>query len=192
MLSAWNSFYVMMGSSAAALTGLVFIVITIIRDQQAARSEAGLSTFTTPTVFHFSCVLFTSALMSAPFGSLVPVAIVLGLVGAGGSCYVVLIAVATSKLETYRPDAEDWTWNVVLPSVAYVTLVIGAIAMHGSAARALFAPAAAVTLLIFVGIHNAWDVVTFLATGKADALPDAPPKEVPAERAIDADGASSA
>ena len=30
------------------------------------------------------------------------------------------------------------------------------------------------TLLIFIGIHNAWDVVTFLATGKAERLPDEP------------------
>ncbi len=174
MLSDWNSFYVMMGSSAAALTGLVFIVVTLIRDQSRRGSEAGMATFTTPTVVHFGSALFTSAVMAAPFRSLVPIAIVLGIAGAGGLVYAGRIASQTSNLDSYRPDAEDWTWHVILPAVAYAMLVIGAVATHWAAAQALFAPAAAVILLIFIGIHNAWDVVTFLATGKADALPDRP------------------
>jgi hypothetical protein len=174
MLSAWNSFYVMMGSSAAALTGLVFIVVTLIRDQRRRGSDAGMTTFTTPTVVHFGCALFTSALMSVPFGSLVPMAVVLGIVGAGGLVYVVRITLQMTKLKSYRADAEDWTWNVALPAIAYATLIVGAIAMHGSPARALFAPAISVALLVFIGIHNAWDVVTFLATGQAEALPDPP------------------
>jgi hypothetical protein len=183
MLSEWNSFYVMMGSSAAALTGLVFIVVTLIRDQKPRGSEAGMATFTTPTVVHFGSALFTSALMAVPFRSLVPIAIVLGLVGAGGLVYAARIAIQTSKLESYRPDAEDWTWHVGLPVVAYAVLVIGAIAMQGAAVQALFAPAVAVMLLVLVGIHNAWDVVTFLATGKAEALSDNPAADVPLEKA---------
>lgn len=174
LLSAWNSFYVMMGSSAAALTGLMFVVITLVKDNQRSASQDGVSTFSTPTVVHFCCALFTSALMSAPFRSLVPIAVVLGLAGAAGLAYVALIGWRTSKLESYQPDAEDWTWNVVLPFAAYATLVAGALALHAAASLALYAPAAAVMLLIFVGIHNAWDVVTVLATGKAEALPDPP------------------
>lgn len=181
MLSSWNSFYVMMGSSAAALTGLVFIVVTLIRDQSRRGSEDGMATFTTPTVVHFGGALFTSALMAAPFESLVPIAIALALAGAGGLVYVVRIAIQSSRLETYRPDVEDRAWHVGLPFVAYAALIIGAIAMHAAPARALYAPAAAVLLLIFIGIHNAWDVVTFLATGKMDELPDNPPSDAAKE-----------
>jgi hypothetical protein len=182
MLSAWSGYYVMMGSSAAALTGLVFIVVTLINDRRGDPSEAGLGTFTTPTVFHFCCALFTSALMSAPFPSLMPIAVALGLVGIAGLVYVTRIAIRTSKLVSYRADAEDWTWNVVLPLVAYVTLLLGAFTLNADAALAAYAPAAAVALLIFIGIHNAWDVVTFLASGKAELLPDPPAKEPAAEK----------
>jgi hypothetical protein len=174
MLSSWNSFYVMMGSSAAALTGLVFIVITLVTERDHARNDTGVATFTTPTVVHFSCALLASAIMSAPFPSLVPIAIILGLASVAGMFYIVLIARRQATLQTYRADAEDWTWNVVLPFVAYATLFGGAIAMTAAAPGALYAPAAAVALLICVGIHNAWDVVTFIATGKIDALPDTP------------------
>ena len=176
MLTEWNSFYVMMGSSAAALTGLVFIVVTLISDRRHSGSETGMSTFTTPTVVHFGGALFTSAVLSAPFKSFVPIAVLLGLAGVGGLFYVTTIAMRTSRLATYSPDAEDWTFNVVLPFIAYATLLIGAIVIPRAPATALYAPAAAVMLLIFIGIHNAWDVVTFLATGKAEALPDRSPR----------------
>ena len=175
MLSSWNSFYVMMGSSAAALTGLVFIVITLIRDQNRGQTDAGIPAFTTPTVVHFSCALLMSAVMSAPFPSLAPVAVMLGLAGAGGLIYMVFVTRRQTRLQNYRPDAEDWTWYVVLPFVAYATLLASAVAMHALASGALYATAAAVAFLIFIGIHNAWDIVTFLATGKMDELPDGPP-----------------
>ncbi len=177
MLSAWNSFYVMMGSSAAALTGLVFIVITLIRDQHRGQTDSGIPAFTTPTVVHFSCALFTSAVMSVPFPTLAPVAVILGLAGAGGLVYVIVIARRQAALQHYRPDAEDWTWYVVLPFVAYAALFASAIAMRAPDSGALYATAAAVALLILIGIHNAWDVVTFLATGKMKALPDTPPDD---------------
>jgi hypothetical protein len=163
MLSAWNSFYVMIGSAAAALTGLMFVVITLVSGANRSPSEAGVATFSTPTVVHFCCVLFTSACMSVPFRSLVPVAILLGLAGTGGIVYVLRIARQTAELESYRPDAEDWCWHVLLPLIAYAALLTSALMLRAGAAPALYAPAVAVILLIFVGIHNAWDVVTYIA-----------------------------
>ncbi len=175
MLGAWNSFYVMMGSSAAALTGLVFIVITLVNDERRGTSEAGLSVFTTPTVVHFCGALLTCAVMTVPFPSLGPIEVALGLGGAAGLTYVARIGRRAWAMSSYRPDAEDWAWNIALPAIAYATLVFAAFALYAALRGALFAPAAAVVLLVFIGIHNAWDVVTFLATGKADTLPDVPP-----------------
>lgn len=47
-LSAWSSFYVMIGSSAAALTGLMFVVISLIRQREISTSQDGISIFSTP------------------------------------------------------------------------------------------------------------------------------------------------
>ena len=71
------------------------------------------------------------------------------------------------RLKTYVPDSEDWLWYTVLPAVAYGALLSG-FAMVPLPRDALFGLAAGVLLLIFIGIHNAWDVVTFLATGGLD------------------------
>jgi hypothetical protein len=69
-LPAWESFYIILGSSAAVLTGLVFVVITMGVEDRARRSsqvlEAGIAAFSTPTVVHFCVVLLVSAILSAP------------------------------------------------------------------------------------------------------------------------------
>jgi hypothetical protein len=63
--AAWKSFYVIVGSSAGALTGLMFLVIALLIDFR--RAEQLLDAFATPTVAHFSSVLLLSAIMSAPW-----------------------------------------------------------------------------------------------------------------------------
>jgi hypothetical protein len=56
---------------------------------------------------------------------------------------------------------EDWLFHVLLPSAAYGTMVVSAFMVRWNAGEALFATAAAVLLLLFIGIHNAWDAVTY-------------------------------
>ncbi|MBV8117920.1 MAG: hypothetical protein JOZ01_08060, partial [Candidatus Eremiobacteraeota bacterium] len=71
LLVPWGSFYVMTGSSAAALTGLMFVVITLVMGtQRLTQSRDGVSTFSTPTVVHFCSALFVSALLAAPWHAL--------------------------------------------------------------------------------------------------------------------------
>ena len=66
-LAGWEDFYVIVGSSAGALIGLQFVVITLIANTPVARADAqATGAFATPSVVHFGAVLFLSALVSAP------------------------------------------------------------------------------------------------------------------------------
>jgi hypothetical protein len=163
LLSTWSSFYIMIGSSAAALTGLMFVVITLVtRDEDAARSRDGVSTYSTPTVVHFCAVLLVSAVLVAPWRALVHPAVLTGLAGLGGIVYVARV-IARAKRMAYTPDLEDWVWYHILPLLTYIVLFAGSIALPNAPPEGALAIAATVVILIFIGIHNAWDVVTFLA-----------------------------
>ena len=61
----------------------------------------------------------------------------------------------------YKPEFEDWLFHVLLPIAAYITLVVSAYAARSHLREALFGVGAAVLLLLFIGIHNAWDAVTY-------------------------------
>ena len=55
-------------------------------------------------------------------------------------------------------------WRLVgPPHFPFLPMLAGAIALAKAPEQSLYAIAAGVLLLIFVGIRNAWDVVTFLA-----------------------------
>jgi hypothetical protein len=65
---------------------------------------------------------------------------------------------------TYTPVLEDWIWHSLLPLIAYGTILTAATLLPGDPAACLFAIAASALLLLFDGIHNAWDAVTYVAT----------------------------
>ena len=90
-LTEWESFYVIVGSSAAALTGLMFVVITLIADLEAQRSGGALAAFGTPTVVHFCAALIVSATLSAPWHSLTMVAAALAVCGLWGVGYTLIV-----------------------------------------------------------------------------------------------------
>ena len=91
-LTEWNSFYVIVGSSAGALIGLQFVVLTLIAERpRSGTAEAGAA-FATPSVVHFGVVLLLSAVVSAPWHAIGAVAIFWGLVGLGGIVYAVIVA----------------------------------------------------------------------------------------------------
>jgi hypothetical protein len=163
ILSVWTNFYVIAGSSAGALTGLTFVVISFIVRRQTTRERRGLNTFTTPIVFHFTFVLLVAATFSAPWTALGPVALLLGLGSLGGLAYACIVIWRLGHLSSYRSEWDDWLWYGVLPVSAYAALLLAASLLPGAAPHALFLVAAALLLLLAVGIRDAWDVVTYLA-----------------------------
>ncbi len=164
-LTAWSNFYVIAGSSAGALTGLTFVVITLVASEPSRKTSTGISTFTTPTVVHFCVALFISAVLSAPWHSLAPAGIIIGLTGLYGVAYsgLIIFRIRHRLRGTYSPHVEDWLSYAIVPLLAYVTIVGAAVELFAASSTSLFVLAGATMLLILLGIYNAWDIVTYIA-----------------------------
>jgi len=176
VLTAWESYYVIVGSSGAALTGLMFVVITLVNDSQRRRSERAVATYTTPTILHFGAALLVSAVISAPWRMLWPVGLTIGLLGAAGMAYIAIVVHRMTKIPEYKAVFEDWLFHVILPAIAYLCFLIGALALVRYPETSLFVVAGATLLLLYIGIHNAWDTVTFLVLGPGPATSKEEPK----------------
>jgi hypothetical protein len=164
LLSAWANYFVMTGSSAAALTGLLFVVISLITTRERTEgAREGTAAFTTPTVIHFAVVLLVSGTLLAPWHLPVHAGALAALIGLSGVVYILRVMFRTRRLTVYTPDLEDWIWYTILPLAAYSVVSAGAIGLMTARAQAVFALAGGVMLLIFIGIRNAWDVVTYIA-----------------------------
>lgn len=164
--AAWSNFYVIIGSSAAALTGLLFIVITLVVGDRTRSTSEGIATYTTPTIVHFCAALFVAAVLCAPWSAPLGPAIAVGAGGLFGSAYVAYIIYRQSRQTVYEPDVDDWVFFSILPLIGHVTILVGALLLPAFTANALFVIGAAVLLLILLGIRNAWDVVTYIASGR--------------------------
>jgi len=167
-LAAWESFYVIVGSSAGALTGLQFVVMALIADIRKRTTSAQVDAFGTPTIVHFCAVLLLAAVLSAPWIELTGPAIILGIMGATGVAYVGIVFVRARRQEGYKPVFEDWLWHVALPFTSYFIVLISSTILGGNATIALFTIGAASLLLMFSAIHNAWDTVTWIVIQKVD------------------------
>ncbi len=161
-LTGWENFYVIVGSSAGALIGLQFVVITLIAEIPIVSDvERASSAFATPTIVHFGAVLLLSTVVSAPWHGIAGAAILWGVLGLGGLAYVLNVARRMRIQTAYSPVFEDWLFYLLLPLAAYATLAGSAYAAWSNAGGALFGVGAAALLLLFIGIHNAWDAVTY-------------------------------
>jgi hypothetical protein len=161
-LSSWESFYVIVGSSGGALIGLQFVVITLIAGSRHRKGTGGLSAFGTPTVVHLTFALLVSAIMSAPWPSLVLLSVALGICGLGGLAYGAIVVRRARRQTDYEPVWEDWLWHTLLPGVSYAALTVGAALLRINPERELFVIGAAALGLLLIGIHNAWDTVVHI------------------------------
>src|SRR5215218_11419427 len=107
-LTTWESFYVIIGSAAAALTGLQFVVVVLSAELNALGSNSTTRAFATPTIVHFCAVLFISAILSAPWSALASAGIALGVSGVAGFVYALMVIRQASRQKDYVPVLEDW------------------------------------------------------------------------------------
>src|SRR5437870_3955569 len=146
LLKSWESFYVIVGSSAAALTGLQFVVIALVAESRTRSSSREIAAFGTPTVVHFCVALFVAATLSAPWQALLGAGVTIVGCGIVGAIYAIVVARRARRQTGYQPVFEDWLWHVALPLVAYTALLVAGTLLRRAPVPSLFAIGAAALL----------------------------------------------
>ena len=182
LFAEWGSFYVIMGSSAAALIGLQFVVITLVADVEHSATSHEIDVFATPTIVHFGTVLAISGIVATPWHRSVPPAVLLAVFGLAGFCYSVLVLKRARVQMSYTPVLEDWIFHVVLPVLAYAALATAGFILRAHPEEALFTLGTAALVLLFVAIHNAWDTVTYIVVVRRQEKKDEASSRARAEK----------
>ena len=164
-----GEFYLLAGSAAAVLIGLIFVVVTLMQDKPRSQMMYGSRLYMGPTVLQVSFVLVLSAAALTP--------------GIGAREYAVVAAVLAlwglvrglqSTLDINALKGEDqphWTdkWFYgVIPIFLFVTLGEVAWGFWRGEEWAVRGIAVVTTAILLLAIRNEWDLVTWLAP-KADA-----------------------
>ncbi len=170
MFERWDNFYILLGSAAGALIGLLFIVVTLTAGMDREQALRGPSRYMTPTVVQFTAVLLVSAIASAPIAAAVQ---------RGALLVLALVLLAWALVNVWRMflhplggQPSHWTdpwFYAAAPAVSYAGL-----AAAGTLGPPLAVGALAAAMLV-LGVRNAWDLITWIAPGGPQRPATPPP-----------------
>jgi len=165
MFSGWENYFLMVGSSAGALIGLMFVVVTLTSGLERSETERGKHLYTSPIVWHLAVILVLSGAAAVPTMTGKFFAVAAGGLGILGIAIGTRSAVGIVR-DPGAPEAAafDMFWYGVAPAIGYAGLAGGAFGMLRGWRWGETAVAADLMALLIVSIHAEWDLVTYLAT----------------------------
>jgi hypothetical protein len=170
MFEGWENYYLMVGSSAGALIGLMFVVVTLTAGRDREQVERGKHLYTSPIVWHLAVILALSGLAAVPGVTAKMFGIASGGLAILGMGMGVRSAVGIFRIPVV-PDGDvfDMFWYGVAPALVYAGLGIAALGLLSGQPWGAAAVAADLMALLLVSIHAEWDLVTYLAPGAGPA-----------------------
>jgi hypothetical protein len=164
MFEHWSEFYLLAGSAAAVLIGLIFVVVTLMQDRSRSSVLAGSKLYMGPVVLHVSFVLVLSAAALTPgitpaaFAAVVAALAALGLLR--GVWSIVGISGLTGEDKPHWTDV--WFYGVI-PTGLSLALGVVAGGFWVGLEWAVNGAALVIIALLLLSIRNEWDLVTWLA-----------------------------
>jgi hypothetical protein len=158
MFQDWQSFYILVGTAAATLVGLMFVAMSVGSRVITPEDLPALRVYVSPLVVQFLYVLATSAVVLFP--TLSPALLGTLLVAVGLiSCGLALAGVPVMRRS--HLDVHDWTWYLLVPALSYLLFIGTGIGLLLRVRQAPTGLAVATILLLVAGLRNAWDLVIF-------------------------------
>jgi hypothetical protein len=162
-MEAWHDYYLLIGTAAATLVGLMFVAVSIMSGYMTEDLRPGFSVFFSPTIVHFAVILAICVLVLAPPLRYQTLAIVLLAIGVLAALYAATILYKTIAPRHMGREVgiDDKLFYGVFPLGCYVILIVASLLLmrHNPAYHTLLA--AAPLLLILVCIRNAWDMTVW-------------------------------
>ena len=165
MLADWHEFYGLLGTAAAALLSLLFVVASIGASAMTADTAGGTRTFMSPVAFHYANVLFLGLVALIPVQTWESFGLTIGVAAAGSIIYSLVILLRV--LRDSRADMVDNFAYGAVPAVCYAAGLVSSILILKESAVGLNVLAGAALALFVVNIRNAWDLMLSMARRSA-------------------------
>ncbi len=181
MFEGWDDYFVLLGTAAAGLIGLLFVVVTLTTNFDRSRALRAGGIYMTPIAVHFGAVLSISACTLVPrltaqqLAGLIAVFVVLGFSASMRTC----LGIADFRRNEDPPHWSDFWGYGAAPATAYLLLAAAAFGVWRRAEWAPYLMAAVLLVLLLVAIRNAWDLLTWMAPGRDAGQSGQPPSGSP-------------
>jgi hypothetical protein len=168
---AWQSFYILVGTAAATLIGLMFVAITFGAGLITPQTSPTVRSFLDPTVTHFGQILLTACLMTIP--TMVPMVLGVLLVGLSALRMRALVRVFGHMREAHRTrhdiELSDWLTGIALPALCHTLLFATGVGFVKGYAAAFNGLAIITTVMLLTGVFSAWELMVWMAVARVRA-----------------------
>lgn len=165
----WHDFYIVAGTAAATLVGLLFVGLSL--HLRAVLSRLEVRSLARVTLANFGLILFVSLFMVIPQGASATSPL---LIGSGIFSLAVtapsLVAAGRSRTRTLRP------YQLVLrlgsSALGYVSVIVaGALLGRGSESAAFSWLVVVTVALLVVSLRNSWDLLVSVGAATLEDQP---------------------
>jgi hypothetical protein len=172
MFEHWSEFYLLAGSAAAVLIGLIFVVMTLMQDRPRSSVLAGSKLYMGPVVLQVSFVLVLSSAALVPEISGAAFAGVCAGVALWGFARGVISLAGLAVIKDREVHWTDKWFYGAIPMALFAALAVVAWAFWSGQSWATAGAAAVITGVLLLAIRNEWDLVTWLAPRDDDDASD--------------------
>jgi hypothetical protein len=168
-LAPWHEFYALMGGASATMIGLLFVAASVGSRVFSSGSSGALRIFLTASVVQLGCILAGCLIILAPLQSWAHLGgLILGC-GVFGLIYSVIGWRGTVRDGvSAKIDLEDRIWYAAAPAVAYFLEAAAGVALILQFDLGCAALAVALSAMLLVAVHNAWDITVWSVTRRGD------------------------
>jgi hypothetical protein len=164
-LAPWQNFYVLTGTAAATLTGLMFVAVTFGSSIVTRETSVQARAFLDPPYMHFVQILMTACLLTVPMVGETAVGglfLAIALMRLGG-LYWVFRSFTVIQRRTGDIELSDWVLSIAIPAICHLLLLATSVAFFLRMTCAFVGLAIVVMMLLFTGIHGAWELFVWMA-----------------------------
>ena len=168
-LAPWHEYYALLGQASATMTGLLFVAASVGSHVFAEGRRGAQRMFLSASVVQFASTLAGCLAVLLPLRSWYVLG---GCILAGGVFGLVYSAAAWRDAVRdgliEKIDLEDRLWYAAAPAVMYLAEASAGLGFGLQQGFACPVLAAAMAGLLFVAIHNAWDITLWSVTRRRD------------------------
>jgi hypothetical protein len=161
MFDQWGEFYLLVGSAAAVLIGLIFVVISLMQDRSRSTVLTGSRLYMGPIVLGVSFVLVLSAAALAPGIDNRQFAAVTAVVALWGLARAIMSSIGIARLKEVH-WTDFWFYGAA-PTGIYLALAAIAVAFWQDCECSRVGVAVVITAMLLLAIRNEWDLITWIA-----------------------------
>jgi hypothetical protein len=168
ILQPWHDFFILTGTAASTLLGLVFVAASIaatIPNEQLG-DQRSRALWIVPILWAFVRVLVVSALGLIPWHTVTSFGCVLSALAVMDLTRMAWVTLGMRGFHRSRERLTlgDWGWHVIYPFLATLALAASGVSMAAGWPLPLHVLAAGLIGHLVAGVHNAWELADWLAT----------------------------